>query len=98
MIQHIKKLFLAMVILSCLTCFQKADYNLCIFSFSIFLWDYKHPNVTFLNKNSHKKQGYSISLYLPGLLILFGLFIGGLHGIHNNIKKMDLQELLRLLW
>ena len=45
MIQHIKKLFIAMIVLTCFTCFQRADYNLPLFAFSFFLWDYKHPNV-----------------------------------------------------
>lgn len=45
MIQHIKKLFLAMIALTCFTCFQRADYNLPLFAFTFFLWEYKHPNV-----------------------------------------------------
>lgn len=45
MIQHIKKLFLVMIALTCFTCFQRADYNLPLFAFTFFLWDYKHPNV-----------------------------------------------------
>ena len=45
MIQHIKKLFLVMIALTCFTCFQRADYNLPLFAFSFFLWQYKHPNV-----------------------------------------------------
>jgi hypothetical protein len=46
MIQHIKKLFLAMIALTCFTCFQRADYNLPLFAFTFFLWEYKHPNVS----------------------------------------------------
>jgi len=45
MIEHIKKLFLAIIGLTCFTCFQRADYNLPLFAFAFFLWDYKHPNV-----------------------------------------------------
>ena len=45
MLEHIKKVFLAIVALSCLTCFQRADFNLPLFAFTIFLWDNKHPNV-----------------------------------------------------
>ena len=45
MIQHIKKLFIGMIVISCFTCFQRADYNLPLFAFAFFLWDYKHPNV-----------------------------------------------------
>ena len=47
MIQHIKKFFLAIIVLACFTCFQRADYNLPLFAFAYFLWDYKHPNVPF---------------------------------------------------
>ena len=43
--EHIKKLFLAIVVLTCFTCFQRADYNLPLFAFSYFLWDYPPPNV-----------------------------------------------------
>lgn len=60
MIQHIKKLFLAMIVLTCFTCFQRADYNLPLFSFTFFLWDYKHPNVT-PTPFSYKKSGSSTS-------------------------------------
>lgn len=45
MIEHIKKLFLVIIGLTCFTCFQRADYNLPLFAFSYFLWDYTHPNV-----------------------------------------------------
>ena len=45
MIEHIKILFLAIVAISCLTCFERADYNLPLFAFAIFLWDQPHPNV-----------------------------------------------------
>ena len=56
MIEHIKKLFLVIVALTCFTCFQRADYNLPLFAFAYFLWDYKHPNVKIYDKIfSHKK-------------------------------------------
>lgn len=45
MIEHIKKLFLAIVLLSCFTCFQRADYNLPLFTFAFFLWDFRGTNV-----------------------------------------------------
>lgn len=60
MIQHIKKLFLAMIALTCFTCFQRADYNLPLFAFSFFLWDYKHPNVP-PPPLSCKESGFSTS-------------------------------------
>jgi len=44
MIEHIKKFFLAIVLLSCFTCFQRADYNLPLFTFAFFLWDFKGNN------------------------------------------------------
>ena len=45
MLQHIKKVFIAEIIISCLTCFQRADYNLPLFTFAYFLWEYKSINV-----------------------------------------------------
>ena len=45
MLAHIRKLFLVVVVLACLTCFQRADYNLPLFTFAYFLWDFKVPNV-----------------------------------------------------
>ena len=45
MIEHIKKFFLAIVLISCFTCFQRADYNLPLFTFAYFLWDLKSTNV-----------------------------------------------------
>ncbi len=57
MIQHIKKLFLAMIALTCFTCFQRADYNLPLFAFSFFLWEYKHPNVN-ICLYSYKRLDY----------------------------------------
>ena len=47
MLQHIKKLFLAIIVITCFTCFQRADYNLPLFAFAYFLWEYKHPVVFF---------------------------------------------------
>lgn len=54
MLQHIKKFFIAMIVLSCFTCFQRADYNLPLFAFAFFLWDYKHPNVPLPPPSSKK--------------------------------------------
>ena len=45
MLQHVKKLFLAIIVITCFTCFQRADYNLPLFAFAYFLWEYKHPMV-----------------------------------------------------
>lgn len=59
MIEHIKKLFLVIVGLTCFTCFQRSDYNLPLFAFSYFLWDYKHPNVYLYFNLSHKKYVYT---------------------------------------
>lgn len=74
MLQHVKKLFLAIIAITCFTCFQRADYNLPLFAFAYFLWDYKHPFVNFYyhHINSHKNHVYSICSLLLGLLILYG--------------------------
>ena len=58
MLEHIKKLFLVIVALSCLTCFQRADINLPLFAFTIFLWDWKHPHVLELLTKSQKRRLY----------------------------------------
>ena len=58
MIQHIEKFFLVIIVLACFTCFQRADYNLPLFAFAYFLWDYKHPNVP-LSPFSCRKSGSS---------------------------------------
>ncbi len=50
MLQHIKKLFLAIIVITCFTCFQRADYNLPLFAFAYFLWEYKHP-IVIINSN-----------------------------------------------
>lgn len=52
--EHIKKMFLAIVALTCFTCFQRADYNLPLFAFSYFLWDYQPPNVLKLSCSPRK--------------------------------------------
>lgn len=54
MIKHIKKMFIVMIALTCFTCFQRADYNLPLFAFSFFLWEYKHPNVTIISTQLQK--------------------------------------------
>lgn len=38
MLEHINKLFLAMIVLSTLTYFQRPDYNLPLFAFTLVLW------------------------------------------------------------
>jgi len=43
MIQHLNKLFVAIIILSIFTHFQRPDYNLPLFVFVLMLWD--NPNV-----------------------------------------------------
>ena len=35
----LKKLFLAIAFIACLTCFARADYNLPLFAFAYLLWD-----------------------------------------------------------
>lgn len=76
MIKHIKKMFIVMIALTCFTCFQRADYNLPLFAFAFFLWEYKHPNVQYFSL-SFKKFAYFICLWQPGSLILYGSSIGG---------------------
>ena len=75
MIQHIKKFFLAIIVLACFTCFQRADYNLPLFAFAYFLWDYKHPNVP-LPSFSCRKLGCSTCSWWPGSLISSGWYTG----------------------
>lgn len=41
MFQHTNKLFLAMIVLSALTYFERSDYNLPLFGFALLLWDYR---------------------------------------------------------
>ncbi len=56
MLQHIKKLFLAIIVITCFTCFQRADYNLPLFAFAYFLWEYKHPLVHIFLSQSQKPR------------------------------------------
>ena len=90
MIQHIKKLFLGMIVLTCFTCFQRADYNLPLFAFSFFLWDYKHPNVhhPWL---SCKKLGFFTCSFSLGLLTLSGWSTGESLGAQMTISTTDRQ-------
>ena len=92
MIEHIKKLFLVMVVLSCFTCFQRADYNLPLFAFAFFLWDYKRPNVFVYIIFSLKKQGFFICSASLGWLTSSGLFIGAQHGALKNTRMGTLPE------
>lgn len=62
MIEHIKKLFLLIIALTCFTCFQRADYNLPLFAFAYFLWDYNHPNVPTTLSQSQKARLYYLFL------------------------------------
>jgi hypothetical protein len=39
MIEHINKLFMAVIVLSLLTYFERPDYNLPLFAFILLLWD-----------------------------------------------------------
>lgn len=39
LIEHINKLFMAVIILSLLTYFERSDYNLPLFAFILLLWD-----------------------------------------------------------
>jgi hypothetical protein len=43
MFAHATKLFLVLIVLSALTYFQRADYNLPLFFFSMLLWEYRTP-------------------------------------------------------
>ena len=43
MFAHTNKLFLAIIVLSCLTYFERADYNLPLFIFILLLWNYPTP-------------------------------------------------------
>ena len=69
--EHIKKIFLAIVALTCFTCFQRADYNLPLFAFAYFLWDYPPPNVLH-HSHSPKNQDSTICFYSLGWLTSFG--------------------------
>ena len=42
MIEHINKLFMAVIVLSLLTYFERSDYNLPLFAFILLLWDNTH--------------------------------------------------------
>ena len=42
MLQHLNKLFIAIIILSILTYFERPDYNLPLFVFVLVLWDNQH--------------------------------------------------------
>ena len=87
MIQHIKKLFLAMIALTCFTCFQRADYNLPLFAFSFFLWDYKPPNVP-LSSYSSNASVSSTSSSSRGWLTSSGSSTGESHGPLTTTRGM----------
>jgi hypothetical protein len=42
MFEHTNKIFIAIIVLSLLTFFERADYNLPLFAFALLLWN--HPN------------------------------------------------------
>jgi len=42
MIQHLNKLFIAIIVMSILTYFERPDYNLPLFFFVLALWDNVH--------------------------------------------------------
>ena len=42
MLEHINKIFVGIIVLSLLTFFERADYNLPLFAFAMILWN--HPN------------------------------------------------------
>ena len=44
MFDHTNKLFLGIIILSALTYFERADYNLPLFVFTLLLWEYNNPH------------------------------------------------------
>lgn len=43
MAEHINKLFMAVIVLSLFTYFERADYNLPLFVFILFLWNHPKP-------------------------------------------------------
>lgn len=43
MIEHVNKLFAIIIVLSLLTYFERADYNLPLFVFAGLLWNHQHP-------------------------------------------------------
>lgn len=43
MVEHINKLFVAVIVISLFTYFERADYNLPLFVFTLFLWDHPKP-------------------------------------------------------
>jgi hypothetical protein len=45
MIEHTNKIFIAIIILSLLTFFERADYNLPLFAFALLLWNHPHQKV-----------------------------------------------------
>ena len=90
MIQHIKKLFLGMIVLTCFTCFQRADYNLPLFAFSFFLWDYKHPNVLLPHSATKNQTLLLVCLHLDRWLHLARLL-----GSHLELRLVPAQWVLR---
>ena len=40
MFAHTNKFFVAIIVLSALTYFERADYNLPLFAFALLLWNY----------------------------------------------------------
>lgn len=44
MSDHINKLFLAIIVISLFTYFERADYNLPLFAFTYLLWNHHKPN------------------------------------------------------
>lgn len=83
--EHIKKMFLGIVALTCFTCFQRADYNLPLFAFAYFLWDYPQPNVL-RRSHSHKSQGSTICFCSRGSSTSSGSSTGELPGVQTSIR------------
>lgn len=86
-----------MIVLTCFTCFQRADYNLPLFAFSFFLWDYKHPNVI-NHPFSYKKSDCSICSSSPGSQTSCGSSTGESPGAQTSINTTDPQALLPSFW
>ncbi len=49
--KYIKTSFIVSAVISCITCYARADYNLPLFAFAYLLWDQIKPVKKLKNKN-----------------------------------------------
>lgn len=84
MSEHIGKLFVVIIILSLFTYFERADYNLPLFAFSLFLWNHNRPVLT--NSLSPKRLGYGTWFCSHLSSTSCGLAIGRPSGIMRTSK------------